>query len=175
MKNIVLILIVFCTQTAFKPFRGGPGDYAPAIRQQAEEMGKALVKKDYKKYIQYTDPRIVREMGGEAAFADSLKGYEAQWSRYNMKIFDINVEDPSWLIDTAGELQSSIPVVTQMRVQGGIVTTVTTFVGLSRDKGKNWVFIDCGQIDYATMRKTYHELSSRLNVPPASSPTFKAD
>ncbi len=175
MKNIAIILIVFCALTAFKPFRGGNGDYAPVIRQQAENMGKALVKKNYAIYIKYTDPRIIQDMGGEAAFADSLKGYEAQWHRYNITIFDINVEDPSWVIDTAGELQSSIPVVTQMRVQGGIVTTVSTFVGISKDKGKNWVFIDCGQTDYATMRKKCPDLSSKLNVPPTSSPSFKAD
>ena len=75
------------------------------------------------------------------------------------------MEDPSWVIDTAGELQSSIPVVTQMRGQGGIVTTVSTFVGISKDKGKNWVFIDCGQTDYATMRKKCPDLKLQfLNV-----------
>jgi hypothetical protein len=175
MKNIAILLILFSVQTAFKSFRGGPGDYAPVIRQQAENMGKALVKRDYKTYIKYTDPRIVQEMGGEVGFADSLKGYEAQWHRFNMSIFDINVDDPSWVIDSAGELQSSIPVITQMRVQGGLVTTVSTFVGLSKDKGKNWVFIDCGQVDYQTLRKSYPDLSSKLKVPPVSKPTFRAD
>ena len=82
MKNTAIILTVFCALTAF---RGGNGDYAPAIRQQAENMGKALVKKNYAIYIKYTDPRIIQDMGGEAAFADSLKGYETQWRHYNIK------------------------------------------------------------------------------------------
>jgi len=175
MRNIAIILTFFSIPIAFKSFAGGPGDYAPVIRQQAENMGKALVKKDYKTYIKYTDPRITKDMGGEANFADSLKGYEAQWHRYNMSVFDINVEDPSWVIDTAGELQSSIPVTTQMKVQGGIVTTVTTFIGLSKDKGANWVFIDVGASDYATIRKKYSDLSSKLSVPPPTSPSFKGD
>ena len=175
MKNIALNLIVLCLLTSFKTFRGGPGDYAPVIRKQAEDMGQALVKKNYKEYIRYTDPRIILEMGGEAAFADTLKSYEAQWHRYNMRVFDINVEDPSWVIDTAGELQSSIPVVTQMKVSGGLVTSVSTFIGISKDRGKNWVFIDCGQSDYGSIRKKYPDLSSKLVVPTPGNPTFRAD
>jgi len=174
MKNIIFILLVFSIQTAFKPFPGGAEDYAPAIRKQAEDMGKALVKKNYRVYIKYTDPRVVQEMGGEAAFADTLKHYEAQWQRYNMSVYDINVEDPSTVVDSAGELQTSIPVTMQMRVKGGIVTTITTFIGISKDQGKNWVFMDSGA-DYHNLRKKYADLSSKLIVPAPTQPVFKAD
>jgi hypothetical protein len=89
-----------------------------------------------------------------------------------ISIFDINDDEPSWVIDTAGELQCTILITTEMKVQDGFVKIEATFVGVSKDKGKNWVFIDTS-IDYSTIRKEFPTLSSKLVIHAPSKPVFQ--
>jgi len=174
MKNSLFILIVICLIVPFKAFPGGPGDYAPVIKAQAEAMGRALMKNDYAAYLKYTDPRVIKEMGGEAAFTDTLKRYAAQRKHYGMSIYEIDVSDATWVLDTAGELQTAVPVSTEMKVKDGLVTTLSTFIGISKDKGKTWVFMDT-QEGIKAIRAKYKDISSKLAVPPPQEPTFQAN
>ena len=174
MKKNIFILLSACILIPFKAFPGGPGDYAPVIKQQANAMGYALMKNDYKTYLKYTDPRVIKTMGGADAFIDTLKHFEAQRKHYGASFFQIDVEEPAWVIDSAGELQTTVPVTTQMRVKGGLVTSTTTMIGLSKDKGKNWVFIDTAE-GIKSIRNKYKDISSRLSVPVPPAPKFQSN
>ncbi len=174
MKSTIFILFIFCLFMSFKAFAGGPGDYAPAIKKQAEAMGQALMKNDYVTYMKYTDPRVIKEMGGETAFSDTLQRYAGQRKHYGMKIYEIDVQDPSWVLDTAGELQTAVPVSSEMKVKEGLVTTLTTFIGISKDKGKTWVFMDT-QEGIQAIRMKYKDISSKLPVPAPVAPTFQSN
>ncbi len=159
---------------SFKAMAGGPGDYAPTIKKQAEEMSTALIKGDYKTYLKYTDPRIIKSMGGELAFIDTLKHYDAQRNRYGSRIFQMEVQEPTWVIDTSGELQTTVPVSTEIKVKGGMVTSLSSLIGISKDKGKTWVFMDTTE-GMKSIRKKYKDISSQLPVPAPPPPTFQAD
>src|ERR1700733_6370145 len=50
MRSFIIIICIGLVQFSFKPFPGGPGDYAPTIKKQVEAMGQALVKKDFDTY-----------------------------------------------------------------------------------------------------------------------------
>jgi hypothetical protein len=164
-----IFLIAFClTMNA----QSGPGDYAPIVKKQAEDMAQALIKKDYKTYLKYMHPKDIASLGGEAAAEDTLRMAEAAMKKYESFISYIQVSDPSWVIDTAGELQCTVPETVVLNVKGGRVRSELTFVGISKNKGKNWIFIDTSA-DFKHLKKNYPTLSSQLNIPYPTRPVFE--
>ena len=174
MKKISIGAFLVCAffMLAFRPLPVGYGDYAPTIKKQLDEMSAALLKKDFATYVKYTHPKIISEMGGEKAMADSMARYFSEMEHRGVTIANIRDGDPSWVIDTAGELQCTVPVSTAMQVQGGFVYMEATFVGVSKDRGLHWVFIDTTD-DYRTIRKEFPSLSSKLNIPVPDQPVFR--
>ena len=79
------------------------------------------------------------------------------------------------IVDTAGELQSTIPQMIQMQVQGGKLTTETTLIALSPDKGKSWYFIDAAGKSLAELKGLFPNLSSSLVIPEPVEPKFEED
>jgi len=170
-KISLLLLVFYCLFSSFKPFPGGPGDYAAIIKKQAGEMNNALIKKDYKTYMKYMHPKVIEHMGGEQGVLDTMKQVDAQMAVYGMKIGLISLNEPSAVIDTANELQATITANADMTVKGGVVHTNSVFIAISKNKGLHWFFIDV-TADYDVIRSQMKDLSSKLVIPIPEKPTF---
>jgi hypothetical protein len=137
-------------------------------------MNYALIGKDYQTYIRFIHPKVIEHMGGEKGVLNTLKDMDAQMKQNGTTITDITPDDPSMIQDTAGELQCTIKESIEMKVKGGTLQNDVVFVGISKDNGKTWVFIDTST-DYSNIRKQFPTLSSLLVIPSPGQPVFESN
>lgn len=145
-------------------------------KNEATKMGKALVNKDYNTFLKTTPPLALQHTeGGKEAMLKELKRQIEEMAANGTYILRLWPGDPSKIIDTAKELQCTIPQHMELKVDGGKVTSETTLIGMSPDKGKTWYFIDVAGKPLTEFRELFPTLSSKLVVPPSKEPVFIED
>jgi hypothetical protein len=147
--------------------------FKPAVKSAAKRMGDALVKKDIKTSVKTTYPKVVEATeGGLAKIQAELEKQIAAIEQAGNKIVSAWPGEASVIIDTAGEYQCTIPQYMKMRLSNGMLTTQTTLIGLSPDKGKTWYFIDAVDKTLNQWRSVFPNLSSKLVLKPSPEPKF---
>lgn len=142
-----------------------------SVKQQAEQMGNALVRKDYATFITFAYPAIVKEMGGSgkmaAAIEQQMKGMES-----TAQILSISYGDPSSIIREGKELQCTLPQQMTLKTPQGKVLTKSTLIAISQDEGTRWYFVDIGERDINAVRTSLPNISRKLILPKAEAPQF---
>ena len=144
----------------------------------AKRMDDALVSKKYDEYVAFNHPDVIAKVeGGRSGLVkqtlEQIKSME-QGGTYITAAWPGKILS---MVDTAGEWQCSVPLYMNLRIENGTISTTTTLIGISPDKGKRWYFVDISAAGntLAGVKKLFPKLSSKLVVLPASEPTFKAD
>ncbi len=144
------------------------------VKAEAKKMGAALVNKDYDGFVKSTYPKAVNNAdGGLKRLAENLKGQVERMENDGNKVLAIWPGEPSNIIDTAGEWQCTVPQKLTMQLPQGKLTTQTTLIALSPDKGVTWYFIDIAERNLDAMRTIFPNISSKLVIPPAVEPEFE--
>ena len=158
----------------FFPLFTSAQNHQASVKMEAIKMGEALVKKDYMNFIRTTYPKAVNmQEGGEQALIDDLKNQIYEMEKSGNLILKAWPGDPSSIIDTAGELQCTIAQYMEMKIENNKLTTETTLIALSENKGKTWYFIDVADKTIDDIRMLFPNISSKLVLPPAAEPKFE--
>lgn len=137
-------------------------------------MNHALINRKYETFIKTTYPKaLAMTKGGEAKLIADLAGQMASMDKQGSRIVAAWIGEPSPFIDTAGELQCTVPQKMALQFETGKLITETTLLALSPDKGTTWYFIDAADRDINTMRNIFPNLSSRLVLTKSPEPTFE--
>lgn len=171
LKKILLGLILLPTLAAAQ-------DKTPEQKavESAQDMCTALQNKEYYGYVKYVHPEVINMTHGNTTqFVANVQKQYSILEDAGSKITDIHAGNPSTIIDTAGELQCVIPQVMQMKIKGGTIETLTRIIGVSKDKGETWHFIDANGKDITNVRYVFPTISSRHPLPPNPQPKFVAD
>jgi hypothetical protein len=143
----------------------------PNLKQQADKMGNAFLKGDYKTFAKYTYNKIVEMMGETNNMVEVLTKTAANLKAQGMSFSSIIFGEPSTIVKSGNELQCTIPQHTEIKLSaGGRIVATSTLIAISTDNGKNWTFIDTSNKDMATLRKTLPNLSSGITIPPPQPP-----
>jgi hypothetical protein len=173
MKKFRCIPFLLLTPVILKAQVADPRSIA---RAEAEKMGKALVGKDYNTFLKTTPPLAIQHTeGGKEAMLQELKKQIEEMDANGVKILRAWPGQPSRLVDTAKELQCTIPQYMELKVDGGKVTSETTLIAMSPDKGKTWYFIDVAGKPLSEFRELFPTLSSKLVIPAPKEPVFVED
>lgn len=138
------------------------------IRSDAQKMGKALVEKDYDTYVNYTYPKLMKDMGGREKMKETISKQMEDLEKQGIKILSVTYDEPSVIIKEKKELQATLPQHMQFESSNGKVTAQTTIIAVSQDDGMHWYFVDPGERDLETVRITLPNLSKKLVLPPAA-------
>lgn len=175
MKKIALPLIIsLCTLQAYAQKTDGRA----AAKAEAKKMGQALLARDYELFTKSTYPAAVKMTeGGTAKIIRDLQSQLKDMKANGTTITAVWPGEPSRIIDTAGELQCTIPqnMTMKMTSPAGKLTTQTTLIGLSPDKGKTWYFMDTADRGIDKMREMFPNISSKLVIPKSPEPKFVSD
>lgn len=144
---------------------------ATVVRKQAEQMGQALLNKDYKTFVQYTYPTILKQMGGADKMARSIRKQMEDMQK-SATILSVSYGQPSAVIKEGNELQCTIPQEMVVKLQQGKVKSTSTLLAFSADKGEHWYFVDAGDRDIAAVRATLPNASKKLVIPKPQPPQF---
>jgi len=161
MNLTFLFLLSFLHVTAIQP---------PAVKDQAGKMAQALIRGDYKTFVHYTYPGIVKMSGGPDQLAAQLKTVMNQMKAGGVVVTGVSFGAASKVVTSGKELQCTLEQHTAMNAPDGKIISTTTLICLSEDGGKNWTFVDTSNKDMATIRQLLPYLSSQIVVPKAQPP-----
>jgi hypothetical protein len=140
------------------------------IKKHAVQMGNALLQKDFKGFVRFTYPKILKDMGGDLKMASNIerqmKGIEAQGAQ----IISLTYGEPGTVLKQGKELQCTISQTMIMKTPQGRIQSKSTLIALSADNGNRWYFVDAGERDIETVRQSLPNVSKSLHLPKPEPP-----
>jgi len=79
---------------------------------------------------------------------------------------DVNFKNPSEFLKNGNELQCSLTQIIVMKTPRGKIESEYTLIGISKDNGENWTFIDTSGKDKETMLKYFPNLHIEILIKP---------
>ena len=168
------LLFSILTTLTFSAFTQTP-EQIKAVKTQANTMVTAMKNQDYKTLVKMTYPKAIAMAGGEAKMLEGMGKGLGQMKTQGISFSNATIGEPSTIITVGKQLQCTIPDKLEMKMVGGKISTSSTLIGISDDKGKNWTFIDAAGKDLATLRKVIPTLSDKLVITKMQQPQFVMD
>ena len=159
------LVTIFCLFVALTSY-----GQAEAVKQQAEQMGNALLKKDYKTFVTFSYPAILKQMGGADQMAANIQQQMSTMEGQGAKVVGLTYGTPSPFVKAGSELQCTIPQEMVVQMAQGKIASKSTLIAISPDQGKRWYFVDAGERDLATIRKSLSNISKSLVIPKPEPP-----
>jgi hypothetical protein len=131
---------------------------------QLETMKTAFMEKDYATFVDFTYPKVIEMMGGKEKMVETTSASIAKMESQNFIISSIAFKDPSELMEHNGDLQCAITQVLVMDTPNGKVQSERALIAISKDNGKNWVFLDSSGMPRASLENFYENLHPDLNL-----------
>lgn len=136
------------------------------------DMAKALLKKDFQAFTKYMHPKVIEMAGGKDKAIQRMDTINNIATQFGAEITKILIGTPGTVINYKKEMQVTLPQTTEMKTGFGSLSLETTLIGISKDGGKNWLFIDTSVYNVKDLQKNMPELSPALVIPPAKPPKF---
>jgi hypothetical protein len=141
------------------------------VTTQANQMATLYKVGDYKGYVNFIHPVIVKDAGGKSKMIELLNNQNTQIKSKGIAINSIVFNPPSEIVKSKNELQCTISQHTELKPAKGRVITYTTLIAVSIDNGKSWKFIDTSNKDIKAIRTVFPNLSNKIILPPKQKPT----
>lgn len=155
-------------------FLGGcKKDNAVVVKEQANQMGQALIKKDFKGFAKFTYPKIAEMMGGQEKMISEMQTGFQQMDAAGYAFEKITIGEPSKIVTAEKELQCIVPQTTVMKVPGGKQTIKSTLIAISTNQGKSWYFVDAAGKTIDQIKAALPNVSNTLVIPPMEEPVFE--
>ena len=167
----VLISVVCCTYGQTKSAARSIS-LNERVQQQANLMGQAFLKADYQTFARYTYPALLSAMGGENRMVATLTQTVSDMGAKGMTFSSIIVNSPTKIVKSGNELQCTLQQHTTIKLTNGRAVATSTLIAISKDGGKDWLFVDTSNKDAAAMRKALSNLSAAIVIPPQQKPLF---
>lgn len=136
---------------------------APIIKASADSMTSAFKNKDFATFARYNNTRLLDLLGGEEAFVSFI---EKQMEL--LKEVSFNEMKPGRIIRIIpynSTYQCIIEQLSEIKMEGIVVSSVSHLVGLSLDNGKSWRFADGNNGTKEEFNSILPELSPSLLIP----------
>lgn len=172
-KGLLLLFITLINlSTSYSQVNGAMDK---AVLQQADDMGRKFIAKDYAGFLQYTHPVVVKNMGNrEKMIEETTKSFK-QLESENITFLAVKFGAPSKIVIVGNEMQCIIPQMIEMKVPGGKLTAHTSLIAISNNKGKNWYFLDISNNSFESMKALLPTLSSEHVFPETQESSFEED
>ncbi|MDT0622942.1 hypothetical protein [Croceitalea vernalis] len=129
-------------------------------------MKKFFLAQDYENFANYTYPKVIEMMGGKSNMVKATKQGMNKMKNDGFSFTDLNFKSPSGFLKKDGELQCSLTQIIVMNTPQGKIESEYTLIGISRDNGQNWTFIDTSGKSKETMLKYFPNLHNDIIIKP---------
>ncbi|MGH9942788.1 MAG: hypothetical protein ACRD9R_10590 [Pyrinomonadaceae bacterium] len=200
-KTVFLVCIIFsasqvaCGQAQKAPAKqelGEPGPPAPKaekvkvadapevdkgrIKKKAEELSTAFVEGDFGRVADLTYPDLVELSGGKAKIVSKLEIGMGGWRAQGFQLSSLSVDEPTQVIKARDYLFAVVPATMRMKVPEGVLAQQTFHLGVSRDGGETWTFVDGGGTGKEKLKILFPTVASAidsLELPEEKLPTLE--
>jgi hypothetical protein len=145
------------------------------IKEQAELTAKALLNDDYETVIKFTYPKVIQLVGGRDKMISLVKKGKIEMGQQGISFDQVIIGKPSKTVAAGDEIHCLVPQTVYMKVPNGKMKSETQLIGVSRDKGVNWYFIDAVNLNKDNIRSVLPNYNFDLTLPSKKPPIFIAD
>ena len=143
------------------------------IKVQGMEMATAFMKNDFNTFVKFMHPSVIAFAGGEEAMKTKMDSAYKTMKRFGVNFKRYWIGSPGTIINYKNQLQAVLPVSVSLTTPLGILTTETSMIVISNDKGKNWWFIDTNVYLVEHLKDILPHFSTELVIPPRQKPKME--
>jgi len=166
-----LLLLVF-SLGACKPKPLAKQEMLERVKEQATEMGTALVHKEYGKVVDFSYPELVKKAGGKNKMVEAMEKGIKTTEMAGTFVLGVTLGEPSDIIKEADEWQCTISQQTKVKTPDGNNVYDGVLIGISKDEGHHWTFLEVNDAEFFLMQANFPNLSSRLRLPGSAQEIF---
>jgi len=143
-----------------------------AARRDASAMYDAFLSGDLERYASYTDPGLLKLLGGKEKLIATIEAGRPKMAANGIGFKSHEIGEVTQLVDAGGELQAMLPRDQLMTMRGGEVHLLGYLLGVSRNGGKTWTFMDAEKVTSENVRMVLPTYDPRLKLPGPVEPRF---
>jgi hypothetical protein len=148
--------------------------HSKLLKDTAERTNRALIAGDYATVAELTCPRLVDLMGGRAKLVASMQSAVTQMKSQGIVFKSATIDNPSAVVTNKnGQLFAIVPFSLAVAVPLGIATQKSYLIANSVDRGRNWTFVDGGNVDPSTLGQVFPSLPPNLKLPAKQDPVLQ--
>ena len=186
MKNLDAVLItllvmhVACAATPFVAIASlaqstsTPSKQYPNAKTLANQLNEAVLSEDYERAADLTYPKLIQLIGGRAKYLAVLKGGMNETQSDRFRIISTVSDDPTDIIEVGSDVYAILPTTMKIKVAEGVLVGQSSLIGVSKDRGKHWTFVDAGNgFSHKQLKTLFPAVADRLKVPKQKPPVLQ--
>lgn len=165
MKNTLLACLVISTliiSCKDEPKRQVDTGTEQNIYRAADSMMAAFQRKDWRTFVRYNHPAMMKMMGGPEPFAAFITQQMKQIPDTAIK--SLETGKILQIVKTNKDLQCVLEQSMVMHMEGTKITRTTYLIGESLDLGKTWTFFDASS-NAMSLEKIKPDISPKIKIP----------
>lgn len=135
-----------------------------SILEEAKKMGGYLLSNDFEHYVNYTYPKVMKDMGGRHQLKQTLQKQMEELLLQGVNIVSIKYGEPSVILKEKKELQATLPQEVIFNTPNGKVLSTSSLICISQNDGESWYFIDPGERTLEILRISLPNISKKLII-----------
>ena len=143
-----------------------------AARRDATAMGEAFLRGDLERFASYTDPGLLKMFGGKQKLIATIEAGLPKMAAGGISLKSTEIGEVTQFVEAEGQLQATLPRDQLMTMPGGEVHLLGYLIGVSRDGGKTWTFMDAEKVTPENVRMVLPTYDPRLKLPGRVEPRF---
>jgi hypothetical protein len=146
----------------------------PNLKKQAQVVVDTFLAGDYKKFVTFVYPSVVRLAGGPEAMIEMISRGMRETDAKGFKLLTYAIGEPAPAVRIGQGLYAIVPTKMRMQSPHGVVVSESFMIGISGDSGENWTFVaGSGVTDEAQLRLVLPEAVGKLTLPEQKQPTLE--
>ncbi len=142
------------------------------MRKEAQMCADALVDQDWGTIVKYTYPMIVEGIGGKMKMIQAIKQGSIQMKSDGVSVEKVIIGEPVERKKINNTIYALIPQELTMKVPGGLLHSDSHLIGISKDEGGSWYFLDTAKLNEQNLKILLPDLSGQMKIPPKKLPVF---
>ncbi|GAA4317549.1 hypothetical protein [Flaviaesturariibacter amylovorans] len=170
---MIRIITILSFALLLLPLRGGAQPLPTRIKVQAMELATAVMQNDFAAFARRAHPNVIAFGGGAERVRTKMDSAHQKMKRMGAGFTRYSIGSPAPIVTHGKELQTLVPQSTTVRTPLGLMTVESTLVAISRNEGKDWMFLDTGVYGPRRLQEVLPDLSPQLVLPPRKKPRLE--
>ena len=144
------------------------------IKEQAQEIADAMVRRDYPRLLDRTYPRVLELMGGRDVALAAIEREAKQFQTKDTGLVGVTVGEPREFVQVEKEGFAIVPTTMTIKVPEGTLVGEAFLLGISSDGGHNWTFVssDAGAANPKMLQSLFPAAADKLRIPEVKQPVL---
>jgi hypothetical protein len=144
-----------------------------AAKRDGNAWSLAMLTGDFDTLVNYTHPALVQRSGGKDKLIGKLRKASDNMRAEGYRIVESSVAEPLQIVRAGDEMHAVLPLKEVIvRAKHGELHSSGYLLGVSRDDGRTWKFINGSALTEKDVREMLPNYNRKLRLPAHNQPTF---